>query len=53
MLLATFALGSSGRFALRPQVEYSGFGPPSDFGFGSATGTVCVSVGFVYRIARK
>jgi hypothetical protein len=50
---ADFGLGSSGRFALRPQVEYFGFGLPSDFGFGNATGTVRVSVGLVYRIARK
>lgn len=50
---ADFGIGSSGHWALRPQVEYFGFGTPSDFGFGSATGTVRVSVGLVYRIARK
>ena len=50
---ADFELGSSGRWALRPQLEYFGFGTPSDFGFGSSTRTVRVSVGFLYRIGRK
>lgn len=50
---ADFALGSGSRFALRPQIEYFGFGEPSDFGFGNATGTVRISLGLVYRFARK
>ncbi|HTZ96329.1 MAG TPA: hypothetical protein VMB18_08035 [Terriglobales bacterium] len=50
---ADFGIGSSGRWAIRPQVEYFGFGTPSDFGFGGATGTVRVSLGIVYRIGEK
>jgi hypothetical protein len=49
---ADFAFGS-GRFGLRPQVEYFGYGTPSEFGFGSATGTVRVSVDIGYRIPHK
>lgn len=50
---ADFGLDHSGRFALRPQVEYFGFGAPSDFGFGNATGTARVSVGLVYRMEKR
>jgi hypothetical protein len=34
-------------------VEYFGYGTPSDFGFGDATGTVRVSFGIVYNIGKK
>jgi outer membrane immunogenic protein len=50
---ADFGFGSSGHWAVRPQLEYFGFGTPSDFGFGDATGTIRVSLGLVYRIAKK
>jgi len=45
---ADIGLGSDGRFALRPQVEYLGFR-----GTGVTTGTVRVSVGIVFRIGKK
>jgi len=45
---ADFGLDSSGRFALRPQIEYFGF-----LANGSTTNTVRVSVGIVLRIGRK
>lgn len=41
-------LDHSGRFVLRPQVEYFGFGT-----IGSVTDTVRVSVGLVFRIPRR
>jgi len=50
---ADFGLGSSRRFALRPQVEYFGFGTVSDFGFGDATRTVRISLRIVLRIGEK
>jgi hypothetical protein len=43
-----FVLDHSGRFVLRPQVEYFGFGT-----IGSMTDTVRVSVGIVFRIPRR
>lgn len=45
---ADFGLGRSGRFALRPQVEYLGFR-----GNGNTTGTVRVSLGFAVRFGKK
>jgi hypothetical protein len=43
-----FVLDRSGRFALRPQVEYFGFGT-----IGSMTDTIRLSVGIVFRIPKN
>jgi hypothetical protein len=45
---ADFVLDRSGRFVLRPQLEYFGFGT-----IGSVTDTVRLSVGIVFRIPKK
>lgn len=42
------ALDQAGRFALRPQVEYFGFGAN-----GGVTNTVRLSLGFVFRLGTK
>jgi len=45
---ADFGIGSGGRFALRPQVEYFGFRANSGI-----TNTFRVSIGTVFRIGKK
>jgi hypothetical protein len=45
---ADFGLDRSGRFAVRPQVEYIGFR-----GNGHTTGLIRVSAGIVFRIGKK
>jgi hypothetical protein len=45
---ADIALGRSGKFAVRPQLEYFGFRAAS-----ITTNTVRLSVGVVYRIGKK
>jgi hypothetical protein len=45
---ADFGLGKSGKFALRPQVEYFGFR-----GNGNTTGAIRFSIGVVFRIGNK
>jgi hypothetical protein len=45
---ADLVLGRSGRFILRPQLEYFAYGT-----IGSTTDAVRVSVGFVYRIGNR